>query len=879
MKKNWPMLVVLGLAGTACDSLLDPTVFHGAVDPECAGKLEGTPLAVQTPGDCVVQVCDGHGHARVDLSPEDVADDGNPCTKDECKNQEAVHATLNGSMAAEQVVGDCLVKQCNAEGVVVEVPDDTDTGETLECRAVSCENGVKVATNAQSGASCEGGASECNSDGLCVNWCNGDVGFPGEALQYIGPHDYGAATGDIDNDGLLDLVFADYNGSTFRVMRGLGSGKFDTPVVYVSGLWATSVALADLDGKDGLDVVISEAFQGNTNNPGGVRVYFNNGGGNFIGGVQYATGGYARDVAAADMNGDGKPDLAVANYHGGNVSVLLNQGDGTFAPAVNYPLSNGPISVIAADLDGDSDVDLAVANRNLGGVSVLLNNFKITGEPTFAPSIYFGTGIYMASIHAADLNGDTKLDLVVTTLNSEAVGVMMNQGGAVFSSPIKYPTGKNAIGATTADLNGDTFLDIAASNYDDGTVSTLLGNGKGTFEKATNYAMGNLPTEVVAADFTGDGAPDLVAANGTGYLRMLVNKDDSTGTFHVDAPHYDTGTRPTSIAAQDFNGDNVPDLAVTNFYDNTVSILQNEGNGKLESVAKYDVPGWPSTIVSDDFNNDGMFDLAVSESARGYVAVLINQGNSVFKPAVEYASGAENADAVVSADVNGDSLPDLLVAHRNGPGGGTLGVLLNQGNGVFAAPVKIPVGDQGAFTKRATLGVADLNDDNKPDIVVGRVDSTFMHLLLNDGNGSFVYADSFDTSAGIGYFAIADLNSDSWRDVVVSHTRIMKNSGGPNPTFTILGYHTLDAGTVAIADLNGDGKPDMVNANPVRAELNVFMNDGKGVFPSALANHYAAGVHESYNGSIVASDLNVDGRPDLAVIDDDGVSVYLSACL
>jgi hypothetical protein len=186
MKKNWPMLVVLGLAGTACDSLLDPTVFHGAVDPECAGKLEGTPLAVQTPGDCVVQVCDGHGHARVDLSPEDVADDGNPCTKDECKNQEAVHATLNGSMAAEQVVGDCLVKQCNAEGVVVEVPDDTDTGETLECRAVSCENGVKVATNAQSGASCEGGASECNSDGLCVNWCNGDVGFRGRRCNTLG---------------------------------------------------------------------------------------------------------------------------------------------------------------------------------------------------------------------------------------------------------------------------------------------------------------------------------------------------------------------------------------------------------------------------------------------------------------------------------------------------------------------------------------------------------------------------------------------------------------------------------------------------------------------------------------------------------------------
>jgi hypothetical protein len=351
-------------------------------------------------------------------------------------------------------------------------------------------------------------------------------------------------------------------------------------------------------------------------------------------------------------------------------------------------------------------------------------------------------------------------------------------------------------------------------------------------------------------------------------------------TFHVQS-HPITIREPDPRPSQrsDFNGDNVPDLAVTNFYDNTVSILQNEGNGNLESVGKYDVPGWPSTIVSDDFNNDGMFDLAVSESARGYVAVLINQGNSVFKPAVEYASGAENADAVVSADIDGDKDFDLLVAHRNGPGGGTLGVLLNQGNGVFAAPVKIPVGDQGAFTKRATLGVADLNDDNKPDIVVGRVDSTFMHLLLNDGNGSFVYADSFDTSAGIGYFAIADLNSDSWRDVVVSHTRIMKNSGGPNPTFTILGYHTLDAGTVAIADLNGDGKPDMVNANPVRAELNVFMNDGKGVFPSALANHYAAGVHESYNGSIVASDLNVDGRPDLAVIDDDGVSVYLSTCM
>jgi hypothetical protein len=126
-------------------------------------------------------------------------------------------------------------------------------------------------------------------------------------------------------------------------------------------------------------------------------------------------------VAVADLNGDGKPDLATANWFSDDVSVLLNQGNGTFAAAVNYGADSYPISVAAADLNGDGKPDLAVANRNSDHVSVLLNQ----GNGTFAAAVSYAAGTSPSSVAAADLNGDGKPDLAVANYNSDNVSILL----------------------------------------------------------------------------------------------------------------------------------------------------------------------------------------------------------------------------------------------------------------------------------------------------------------------------------------------------------------------------------------------------------------------------------------------------------------------
>ncbi|MEP7126450.1 MAG: VCBS repeat-containing protein, partial [Byssovorax sp.] len=142
-----------------------------------------------------------------------------------------------------------------------------------------------------------------------------------------------------------------------------------------------------------------------------------------------SVGSQPNSVAAADLNGDGKTDLAVANTT--NVSVLLNQGNGTFA-AINYAAGSNPTSVVAADLNGDGKADLAIANKGSGNVSVLLN----LGNGTFAAAVNYAAGSNAASVAAVDLNGDGKPDLAVTNSGSGNVSVLLNLGNGTFAAAV-----------------------------------------------------------------------------------------------------------------------------------------------------------------------------------------------------------------------------------------------------------------------------------------------------------------------------------------------------------------------------------------------------------------------------------------------------------
>jgi hypothetical protein len=230
-------------------------------------------------------------------------------------------------------------------------------------------------------------------------------------------------------------------------------------------------------------------------------------------------GRWAESVAIADVNGDGRPDLAVVNYcegsgtgrcaNGANgvVSVLLDNGDGTFQAAVTYG-SGGMYgeSVAISDVNGDGKPDLLVVNRcasssncaspgvHPGSVGVLLGN----GDGTFQPAVTYGSGgDAPSSVAVGDVNGDGKPDLLLVNLNN-VVGVLLGNGDGTFQPAVTHASGgQNAESVALADVNGDGKPDLlvasrcaSRSNCANGVVSVLLGNGNGTFQKAVTYSSG-----------------------------------------------------------------------------------------------------------------------------------------------------------------------------------------------------------------------------------------------------------------------------------------------------------------------------------------------------------------------------------------------------
>jgi hypothetical protein len=181
-------------------------------------------------------------------------------------------------------------------------------------------------------------------------------------------------------------------------------------------------------------------------------------------------------VAIADLNDDGKPDLAVTNYISNTVSVLRGNGDGSFGVKSDYATGSVPFSVAIGDLNGDGKPDLAVANNGSNTVSVLLGN----GDGSFGAKTDYATGSAPYSVAIGDLNGDGKPDLTVANYNSITVSVLLGNGDGNFSAKTDFIAGTNPISVAIADLNDDGKPDLAVANYGSNTVSVLINTGVST---------------------------------------------------------------------------------------------------------------------------------------------------------------------------------------------------------------------------------------------------------------------------------------------------------------------------------------------------------------------------------------------------------------
>jgi hypothetical protein len=566
-------------------------------------------------------------------------------------------------------------------------------------------------------------------------------------------------TGDYNADSILDLVVANISASSVSVLLGNGSGgrgdgTFATKVDYPTGTWPNSVTTGDFNGNGILDLAVVN------NDSSNVSVLLGNGSGGrgdgtFAPKVDYPTGTRPWTVTAGDFNTDSILDLAVTNYSSANVSVLLGNGsgDGTFLPKEDYLTGTGPIPVVTGDFNADGISDLAVANDASATVSILMGNGSGSrGNGTFAAKMdYAGVNEPWAAT-VGDFNADGILDLAVANSGTNnTVGILLGKGSSgrgdgTFAPNVNYPTGAWPTSVAAGDFNADSVLDLVVANSSSANLSVFLGNGSsgrgnGTFAPNVNYPAGVGPRSVVIGDFNTDSISDLaVTDSDSNVVNVLLGNGSSgrgNGTF-ASKVNYSTGTSPRFVMTADFNADGILDLAVANFYSNSISILLGNGDGgrgdgTFAAKADYPTGESPRSATVGDFNSDGVLDLGVANDGSNTVCVILGNGSSgrgdgTFAPKVNYPAGARPSFVAVG-DFNKDSILDLVVANRNSS---TVSVLLGngnsgRGNGTFAPKVDFVVGSEpfwvvtGDFTADGILDLATVNyDGNSVSVLLGR---------------------------------------------------------------------------------------------------------------------------------------------------------------
>jgi hypothetical protein len=596
---------------------------------------------------------------------------------------------------------------------------------------------------------------------------DGDGDFTAADPFQLRPTDLMRAV-ELNGDGRADLLSMAIAGGSIQVMLGVGDGTFTAGDLLTGIPFGTYPLTGDADGDGDPDLFVGDPqLQA-------VLLFRNDGAGDLELVSAMTVSAIPRSMAVGDLTGDGAADVLMGLR---NVPPVLIENDGTGILQLPAPVSDQETAGIdLVDLDGDDALDLLLAGASGRPLQVLRND----GTGGLTPIAHYDVG---GPTFVGDLDGDRHADLLYS-----ASRFVRGRGNGRFDAPLALRTSVALRDhlprdIAVADVNGDQRDDVIALT---GELSTLRALSAGGFADVIHWPLSQAVDRLAAGDLDGDGDPDAIAGASEGAPLLLLDNVD--GVLQERAP-ISPSLRARQVLLSDVDGDADLDV-VTQPY---LTVVRNDGDGRFAAPQPASAELFDATLAMADVDEDGDVDiLAAPLPDRPGYAVFRNAGDGTFTPREESLNTfGRQIRRVLAADINGDQHVDAVMIDE----GVRVWSLLGDGTGRFAPLDSPPIRD---LIGLGPAVVHDVDADGDVDVLLAA--NGVLHVLVNPGNGRFVFGPSFDLPVNAVALQVAELD------------------GGPPSDLAMIGFGTsarvgrvtiLPATQAAAAnDCDGNRRPD-----------------------------------------------------------------------